>query len=278
MAKETKRKVAEVTRDIIERGTAEVAAAEEVPAQAAGSTANTKKSQKAKAPGESGTAPRGKKRKTNGSSANLDATARVVDVQDDLVTIEALNQDDGTLSRLVKNEVVYVCPTRLNAKGEQERLKAEILRVHGRTADAQVYESTGGVGVGDPVEQSGLMLSVTLGPGLLGQVYDGLQNPLENLAEQFGVYLPRGVELTAVDKSKKWSFTPIVKTGAKVIGPTGRAFTADSIGMALATRNLMEDLRSAGAVTGGPRPFSDRDRSTFLSALHEAIEALKRGR
>ena len=69
-----------------------------------------------------------------------------------------------------------------------------------------------------------------------------------------------------------------VKAGAKVIGPTGRAFTEDSIGMALATRNLMEDLRSAGTVTGGPKPFSDRDRSAFLSALHETIEKLKRGR
>ena len=69
-----------------------------------------------------------------------------------------------------------------------------------------------------------------------------------------------------------------VKAGARVIGPTGRAFTEESIGMALATRNLMEDLRSAGTVTGGPKPFSDRDRSTFLSALHETIEKLKRGK
>ena len=69
-----------------------------------------------------------------------------------------------------------------------------------------------------------------------------------------------------------------VKAGAKVIGSTGRPFTEASIGMALATRNLMEDLRSAGAITGGPKSFSDRDRSTFLSALHEAIVQLKRGR
>ena len=69
-----------------------------------------------------------------------------------------------------------------------------------------------------------------------------------------------------------------VKAGARVIGPTGRAFTEDSIGMALATRNLMDELRSAGTVTGGPKPFSDRDRSAFLSALHETIEKLKRGR
>ncbi len=67
-----------------------------------------------------------------------------------------------------------------------------------------------------------------------------------------------------------------IKAGADVIGPNGRAFTEDSIGMALATRNLMEDLRSAGAVTGGPRPFSPRDRSAFLSALDLAIVRLKR--
>ena len=67
-----------------------------------------------------------------------------------------------------------------------------------------------------------------------------------------------------------------VKAGATVIGPTGRAFTEDSMGMTLATRNLMDDLRSAGAVTGGPRPFSARDRSAFLSALDLAIVRLKR--
>ncbi len=67
-----------------------------------------------------------------------------------------------------------------------------------------------------------------------------------------------------------------VKLGAAVIGPNGRAFTQESIGMTLATRNLMTDLRSAGEVTGGPRPFSPRDRSAFLSALHEAAVRSKR--
>ncbi|MDQ0504695.1 YaiI/YqxD family protein [Xanthobacter agilis] len=67
-----------------------------------------------------------------------------------------------------------------------------------------------------------------------------------------------------------------VKAGADVIAPSGKPFTRDSIGMALATRNLMEDLRSAGAVTGGPKPFSARDRSAFLSALDLAVVRLKR--
>jgi uncharacterized protein YaiI (UPF0178 family) len=67
-----------------------------------------------------------------------------------------------------------------------------------------------------------------------------------------------------------------VKAGAEVIAPNGRPFTEDSIGMTLAVRNLMHDLRSAGEVTGGPRPFSPRDRSTFLSALDQTIRRLQR--
>jgi uncharacterized protein len=67
-----------------------------------------------------------------------------------------------------------------------------------------------------------------------------------------------------------------VKAGAEAIAPNGRAFTADSIGMTLATRNLMDSLRSAGEITGGPKPFSPRDRSSFLSALDQAIVRLKR--
>jgi hypothetical protein len=67
-----------------------------------------------------------------------------------------------------------------------------------------------------------------------------------------------------------------VKAGAEVLGPTGRAFNDASIGMALATRNLMDELRSAGETTRGPKPFAPRDRSNFLSALDTAIQRLKR--
>ncbi len=68
-----------------------------------------------------------------------------------------------------------------------------------------------------------------------------------------------------------------VKAGAQVIAPNGKPFTEDSIGMALAVRNLMHDLRSAGETTGGPRPFAPRDRSAFLEALDRAIRRLQRG-
>ncbi|QPK64381.1 V-type ATP synthase subunit A [Methylomonas sp. LL1] len=137
-------------------------------------------------------------------------TARVIAVQDDIISLESIGD-----TPLTKNEVVYILPSRSEAK-HQERLKAEVLRIYGNRADAQVYESTQGVGVGDPVEQSGELLSVELGPGLLGQVFDGLQNPLDLLATQFGFFLPRGVALHALDHNCKWAFTPCVQLGTKL--------------------------------------------------------------
>ncbi len=135
--------------------------------------------------------------------------ARVVAVQDDLVTIA---MDTDRPRPILKNEVIYICPRRLDGD-RQERLKAEVLRVNGTRADAQVFESTRGVGVGDPVEQTGELLSVRLGPGLLTQVYDGLQNPLAGLAAGYGTFLPRGAEVAALDPGKTWSFQPTARMG-----------------------------------------------------------------
>ncbi|MDJ0728981.1 MAG: V-type ATP synthase subunit A [Crocosphaera sp.] len=138
--------------------------------------------------------------------------ARVVAVQEDLVTIK-MAETQG--KPLIKNEVVYICPQR-QTEGRTEKLKAEVLRVRGKEADAQVYESTRGIGIGDPVEQSGELLSVTLGPGLLSQVYDGLQNPLSELATDYGTFLPRGVYASALNPQQKWSFVPTVKIGDRL--------------------------------------------------------------
>ncbi|MEO0851968.1 MAG: V-type ATP synthase subunit A, partial [Cyanobacteria bacterium J06648_11] len=95
-------------------------------------------------------------------------------------------------------------------------LGAEVLRIEGREAVAQVFESTRGIGVGDRVEQSGNQLSIALGPGLLGQVYDGLQNPLEGLAVNHGTFLPRGVYVPPLDAMKKWAFNPAVEFGTRL--------------------------------------------------------------
>ncbi|MBM3245101.1 MAG: V-type ATP synthase subunit A, partial [Candidatus Omnitrophica bacterium] len=84
----------------------------------------------------------------------------------------------------IQNEVVYIL------HGE-ERLKSEVIRIRGNNAELQVYESTGGLKAGEAVEFSGELLSVELGPGLLGQIFDGLENPLPQVAERCGFFLKR---------------------------------------------------------------------------------------
>ena len=83
----------------------------------------------------------------------------------------------------------------------------------GNIAQIQVYEMTGGIKCGDTVEFTGEMLSAELGPGLLGQIYDGLQNPLPLLAQKAGWFLQRGNYAAALDCDKKWEFTPCRKVG-----------------------------------------------------------------
>ena len=102
--------------------------------------------------------------------------------------------------------------------GEQ-RLIGEILNMTGDAASIQVYEETSGLGPGAEVVTTGAPLSVELGPGLIENIYDGIQRPLEVIREVSGSNnLPRGVEVPALDREKKWEFTPVVKPGDKVIG------------------------------------------------------------
>lgn len=134
--------------------------------------------------------------------STLTTEASVIGVSGNIVSIEAD-------SSIMKNEVAYV------HVGER-RLKAEVLRVYGREADLQVFEDTTGVRVGDAVELSHEMLSVTLGPGLLGTVFDGLQNPLPKLAELDGFFLQRGHSAPPLDRDQRWKFTPLRKVGDKL--------------------------------------------------------------
>jgi len=138
------------------------------------------------------------------------STARVVAVSDDVITVESAG-DIG--QPLVKNEVVFICP---RSSGGREKLKAEVLRVRGKRADVQVYEDTVGVAIGDPVEQTGELLSIELGPGLLRQVYDGLQNPLHRLEVMNGKFLQRGAVAPGLDRTEKWSFDALGRVGDKV--------------------------------------------------------------
>ncbi len=144
---------------------------------------------------------------------NTKPTAHVTAVIGDTLTIRLNPEENGSL---VKNEVLYVLPSRKQTEGLDELLMAEVLRVRGDSADIQVYEDTRGVAVGDGVIQTGEMLSVDLGPGILAQIYDGLQNPLERLAQIHGKFLKRGVQVDALDKTETWAFNVIAKKGDKL--------------------------------------------------------------
>ncbi len=110
---------------------------------------------------------------------------------------------------VTQNEVAY-------AVTGGKRLKSEVIRVRGKRADLQVFEDTKGLKVGDAIEFTDNLLSVKLGPGLLGQVFDGLQNPLNKLAESSGFFLERGVYMDALDSASEWDFTPVAKVGDKL--------------------------------------------------------------
>ncbi len=128
---------------------------------------------------------------------------QITGVNGNLVTVEFSTQ-------VTQNEVAYI------VLGD-EKLKAEVIRVRGRRADLQVFESTVGLKVGDEVEFTDELLSATLGPGLLTRTFDGLQNPLEDLAEKSGVFLKRGVYLDALKEDSLWDFTATAKAGDKLV-------------------------------------------------------------
>ena len=99
-----------------------------------------------------------------------------------------------------------------------QRLIGEIIEMHGDQASIQVYEETSGLGPGEPVESTGAPLSVELGPGLIGSIFDGIQRPLVEIMEQTGSNLTRGVEIPSLKRDAVWHFVPTVEAGIKVMG------------------------------------------------------------
>lgn len=98
----------------------------------------------------------------------------------------------------------------------ERRLIGEIIELRGDKASIQVYEETSGLGPGEPVESTGDPLSVELGPGLIGAIFDGIQRPLTLIREKVGDRIARGVEVNPLDHDKKWSFKPVVSVGTQV--------------------------------------------------------------
>jgi len=130
----------------------------------------------------------------------MSTTGKVTGIIANLVTVEVVGP-------VAQNEICYI-------KLGDSKLMAEVIKVNGKSASVQVYESTRGVRKGNDVEFMGFMLEATLGPGLLSSNYDGLQN---NLATMTGVFLQRGEYTAPIDLEKEWDFTPIAKPGDKVV-------------------------------------------------------------
>ncbi|MBQ7246087.1 MAG: V-type ATP synthase subunit A [Firmicutes bacterium] len=147
-------------------------------------------------------------------------TGYVTGVNGNLINVDF----DGSVR---KNEVGYILV-------DDKRLKGEVIRIRNGEVSMQIYEMTNGIKVGDPVEFTGELMSVDLGPGLLTQVFDGLQNPLPALADQCGFFLDRGVYLDAIP-DRDWDFTPVAKVGDSVKAGT----TIGTVPEGLFTHHIM---------------------------------------
>ena len=100
----------------------------------------------------------------------------------------------------------------------ERHLIGEIIELRGDRASIQVYEETGGIGPGEPVESTGAPLSVELAPGLIESIYDGIQRPLSAIREKAGDRITRGIEVNSLDHEKLWDFVPTAKVGDELTG------------------------------------------------------------
>ena len=133
-------------------------------------------------------------------------TGKVTGVNGNMITV-------AFTGAVAQNEVGYAC---IPDGDRTLRLMSEIVRIRDGVADLQVFEDTRDLKVGDELDFTGNMLAAELGPGLLGRVYDGLLNPLPELAEQCGFFLQRGTYLPSLDRAAKWAFTPKAAVGDRL--------------------------------------------------------------
>ena len=170
------------------------------------------------------------------------SSGRVVGVTGNMVTVEYTGS-------VRMNEVGYIL-------ADERQLKSEVIRIRGNLAELQVFEMTRGIGIGDDVNFTSELLAVTLGPGLLTQIFDGLQNPLPKLAETRGFFLDRGYYLPSLGDDKKWSFTPRIKVGDRVTAgdvlgtvPEGIFTHRIMVPFALTANYQVESISEAGSYT-----------------------------
>lgn len=134
----------------------------------------------------------------------------------------------------------------------EQRLIGEIIEIHGDQASVQVYEETSGLGPGEPVESTGVPMSVELGPGLIGSIFDGIQRPLDDIMAISGNNLQRGVEVPSLKRELTWHFTPTVKVGDQVVG-------GDIIGTVQETEIVLHKIMVPNGVIGTIRSIQEGD-------------------
>ena len=134
----------------------------------------------------------------------------------------------------------------------EQRLIGEIIEIHGDQASVQVYEETSGLGPGEPVESTGEPMSVELGPGLIGSIFDGIQRPLDDIMAISGNNLQRGVEVPSLKRELTWHFTPTVKVGDPVVG-------GDIIGTVQETEIVLHKIMAPNGVIGTIRSIQEGD-------------------
>ena len=153
--------------------------------------------------------------------------------------------------------------------GEQ-RLIGEIIEIHGDLASVQVYEETSGLGPGTPVESTGEPLSVELGPGLIGSIFDGIQRPLVDIMEISGNNLKRGVEVASLSRDKKWHFFPTAKVGDKVK-------SGDEVGTVAETEVVTQKIMVPNGIEGTVVEISEKDATvTDVVAVIETEKGEKK--
>ena len=134
----------------------------------------------------------------------------------------------------------------------EQRLIGEIIEIHGDQASVQVYEETSGLGPGEPVESTGVPMSVELGPGLISNIYDGIQRPLEEIRAKIGNSLARGVEVPSLDRDKKWTFAPTAKVGDEVSA-------GDVLGTVQETQVVLHKIMVPNGIIGTVKSISAGD-------------------
>ena len=151
-----------------------------------------------------------------------------------------------------------------------DQLIGEIIELEGDTATIQVYEETAGIQPGEIVESTGGPLSVELGPGVMGSIFDGIQRPLELIRAQSGDFIARGVDAPSVDKEKKWAFKPVAKVGQVVKG-------GDVLGEVQETSSVVQKILVPPTMEGTLKSLVSEGEYTIVEDIAEIENIAKAG-